>query len=234
MRKYLKIALLVCALTLLLCIGVLAADGGTVTAAGFYNIGTESGVTVTPVASSGTVTQCSANVDGQTGYETFYAGADKLTVTMSGVPAGEYLVILVKGDGLPTAADPICYINQTAPSSGTVSFDVYPNLTGVSGKMTLYITSSAQGFTMKTVTLGYAQSGTDEKAPYVLGDVNDDGSIDPQDALAVLRHFAKLESLEGGKLMAANVHKDAAENQIDPQDALDILRYFAKLISSFE
>lgn len=73
---------------------------------------------------------------------------------------------------------------------------------------------------------------TDTPAPtYTLGNVDDNPAIDAADALAVLKHAAKLDTLEGDALLAANVTKDEV---IDAADALDILKYAAKLITSFE
>lgn len=61
--------------------------------------------------------------------------------------------------------------------------------------------------------------------------MNNDGSIDPKDAVLVLRHAAALITLSGDQLKAADVNGD---NTVDPKDAVKILRYAAKLITSFE
>src|SRR5438552_12894173 len=55
-------------------------------------------------------------------------------------------------------------------------------------------------------------------------DVNQDGSVTPVDALAVLRMFAGLEPQEA----AADVNGDG---QVTPVDALTVLRNFAGLAS---
>ena len=72
---------------------------------------------------------------------------------------------------------------------------------------------------------------SDTPAPeFLLGDVDENGVIEAADALAVLKHAAKLDTLEGIPLLAADVTK---EGEIDASDALDILKYAAKLIESF-
>lgn len=64
----------------------------------------------------------------------------------------------------------------------------------------------------------------------LLGDVNLDEVIDAADALAVLKHAAALEILEGQPLENADVNFDEI---IDASDALDILKKAAGLITEF-
>lgn len=227
MRRLLRISLLAAALVTVLCVSAMAAD---VMDAGFYSIENKSGVTVTPQASSGSIHTCSANVDRKEGYETFYAGSDKLSVKVTGLTAGQqYLVLLVTGDGQTVTEDSICYIDQKSPTGTEVTFDVYPKLPESSGEMTLIVTGSG-GYTRKDVSLGYAVSGTYEKAPYKLGDVNDDTAIDSDDALLVLKHSVHLVTLDPTPQLAADVNKDT---HIDSDDALLILKYSVHLITEF-
>lgn len=69
------------------------------------------------------------------------------------------------------------------------------------------------------------------EVPYTLGDVNDDGNVNALDALAVLKHAARIEILEGDALLAGDVTKN---NTADAQDALKILQLAAGIIDSFE
>lgn len=69
-----------------------------------------------------------------------------------------------------------------------------------------------------------------EPSSYVLGDVNNDLSIDANDALHILKSVAKMISLDENQIVAANVNRDAA---VDANDALLILKYVAKMISGF-
>ena len=64
----------------------------------------------------------------------------------------------------------------------------------------------------------------------LMGDVNADTFINAEDALAVLKHAAKLSILEGDALKAADVVDDDA---IASDDALQILKYAAGLIKEF-
>ena len=68
-------------------------------------------------------------------------------------------------------------------------------------------------------------------APYKLGDVTGEGTINSADALEVLKHAAKLTELTGTKYLAANVQKDATLNSAD---AVKILKYAAKLITTWD
>lgn len=64
---------------------------------------------------------------------------------------------------------------------------------------------------------------------YTLGDVNDDGVIDPADALLVLKYYIG-EDLTETQQLAADVTKDEL---IDPADALQILKYYVGDIDNF-
>jgi len=67
-------------------------------------------------------------------------------------------------------------------------------------------------------------------ASVTLGDVNNDNSINATDALAVLKHAAKIEILTGDALEAADVIDIGT---INAEDALQILKKAAKLIEEF-
>lgn len=112
----------------------------TVTTSGFYDIGTEEKVTITPTASTGTVEEVSADVDGDGDYEKLFAKSDKLNVTYTGAVADAYYgVILVEGTDLPTKDNAIFYIDQLTSKSGEISFEVYPILPTERTVLTLYI-----------------------------------------------------------------------------------------------
>ena len=64
----------------------------------------------------------------------------------------------------------------------------------------------------------------------VPGDVNEDGIINANDAIAILRYNAKVETLTDAQLTAANV--DGNES-VDSNDAILILKYDAKAIDKF-
>lgn len=76
---------------------------------------------------------------------------------------------------------------------------------------------------LMSATMSYADS-------IMYGDTNGDKSVDAADALAVLKHAAKMEELQGDALVAADVTGDT---NTDANDALDVLKYAAKLIDAF-
>ena len=112
MKKLRNALLLAGVLAALLCITALA-ETQEFAQGGFYVTDKASGVTITPQTATGeTVSSTSANVDGQTGYESFYPGSVKMAVTYSGSIAARenYVVLLVEGDALPTVDNAIYYI----------------------------------------------------------------------------------------------------------------------------
>jgi len=167
----------------------------------------------------------SALVNGETEKVDFYPNSEKIVVTVSGITSGaQCLVLLVTGENLPDNSSQICYINQVeANASQEASFTVYPMLPTTTTKMSLYITSNADGFETKKVDLNYAVG-------YTLGDVDNDGKILPTDALAVLKHCVLIEKLSGSSEKAADVDKDG---KVLPTDALTILKYCVRIITEF-
>ena len=217
MKKKISVLLAVGLLAGLLCGTAQAAD---ILESGFYNIGTEAAdVTVTPLDESGkAVSSTQTDVDDDTSTtETFYPGSVKLTVELTGAASGsEYVVLLVSGTALPTSESDIYYIDQiTAGDTGSVSFNVYPmEITGLTD-LKLFITSDQESFTTRFVSLHYASA-------YTLGDVNDDGSINVNDAMAVINHIVSKSTLSGANLLAADVTGDGLVNV---NDAMEIINY---------
>lgn len=154
----------------------------------------------------------------------FYRGADTFELNCTGL-TGEYsLVLLLAGDSAVPTEGNIQYIDQTSVEAGKVTFTLKPKAL-TEGTYNVYISTTDKALE-KVASFKY---GT--KPAYTLGDVNNDGSIDPKDAVLVLRHAAALITLSGDQLKAADVNGD---NTVDPKDAVKILRYAAKLIMSFE
>lgn len=154
----------------------------------------------------------------------FYAGADTFELNCTGL-TGEYsLVLLLAGDSKVPTNSNIQYIDQLTVTNGTAKFTLKPKAL-TEGTYNVYISTTDKAL-KKVASFKYG-----EKPPYTPGDVNNDGSIDPKDAVLVLRHAAALITLSGDQLKAADVNGD---NTVDPKDAVKILRYAAKLITSFE
>ena len=217
MRKFLRILLLTAVLAGALCVSALAAEP---TEAGVYGMTTETGLTVTPQKADGTAIDASTQGD----YSGYYAGAVKFGVEATGLTAGsQYLLLMVSGDGAP-GADNIVYIDQqAADANGTVAFTAYPQALG-KGSYRIFLLGGDQ-----TLNSGPAAS-FQAYVPYTLGDVDNNGKIQAVDALAVLRHVAKIETLDDTASLAADVDCDG---KVKAVDALAILRYVAKIIDHF-
>ena len=225
MKKLRNALLLAGVLAALLCITALA-ETQEFAQGGFYVTDKASGVTITPQTATGeTVSSTSANVDGQEGYESVYPGSVKLAVTYSGsIAAGEnYVVLLVEGDALPTVDNAIYYIDQTTTAStGAITFNVYPMDIAGQKPLTLYITSDKEGFSTIKIPMGYAPAGSYEVQPYTLGDANNDGVINVNDAMAVINHIVSKNVLDGTRLLAADATGDG---MVNVNDAMEIINY---------
>lgn len=218
MRKFLRILLLTAVLAGALCVSALAAEP---TEAGVYGMTTETGITVTPQTADGTeITKEDLGGD----YSDYYAGAVKFGVEATGLTAGsQYLLLMVSGDGAP-GADNIVYVDQqAADANGTVAFTAYPQALD-KGSYRIFLLGGEQ-----TLNSGPAAS-FQAYVPYTLGDVDNNGKIQAVDALAVLRHVAKIETLDDTASLAADVDCDG---KVKAVDALAILRYVAKIIDHF-
>ena len=217
MRKFRRILLLTAVLAGALCVSALAAEP---TEAGVYGMTTETGITVTPQTAEGKAIDASTQGD----YSDYYAGAVKFGVEATGLTAGsQYLLLMVSGDGAP-GADNIVYIDQqAADANGTVAFTAYPQALG-KGSYRIFLLGGDQ-----TLSSGPAAS-FQAYVPYTLGDVDNNGKIQAVDALAVLRHVAKIETLDDTASLAADVDCDG---KVKAVDALAILRYVAKIIDHF-
>ena len=154
----------------------------------------------------------------------FYAGADTFKLNCTGLTGAYSLVLLLDDNsGVPTSGN-IQYIDQVTVTDGEAKFTLKPKALK-EGTYNIYISTTDKAL-KKVASFKYG-----EKPPYTPGDVNNDGSIDPKDAVLVLRHAAALITLSGDQLKAADVNGD---NTVDPKDAVKILHYAAKLITSFE
>lgn len=219
--KKLSAVLAIVLAVMLLTTAALAA--GTQTTPVVYGLSVESGYSVSFKTADGSAAGTATGiVGGSTG--TVYKDAAKLELSFTGTPGEQYAVFLLKGNTVPTK-DSIKYINQTEGSS--VTFTVYPYDLSETGSYGLYVSSTSAGYA-KVATFGVTDSW--EEAPYTMGDVNGDGSIDVIDASLILRYAANLNTLTDTQKAAADVN---GNNSIDVIDASMVLRYAANLIDSF-
>ena len=229
MKKVISILVLTVLLLGTFAVGAFATEE-TVTAAGFYGIGSEEGVTITPVASIGEVKEISAKIGDD--YETFFANSDKLNVTYEGAVDGAYYgIILVEGTELPTKDNTIFYINQLTATSGTINTEVYPALPDERTVLTLYISCSDETKDLVSVVLNYTPEGTfDVKPEYVLGDADANEKIEIDDAVLTLQFIAGLKTPIDNQKQAADVD---CNEVVEIDDALMILQYVAGLRSDW-
>lgn len=219
--KKLSAVLAIVLAVMLLTTAALAA--GTQTTPVAYGLSVERGYSVSFKTSDGSAAGTATGiVSGSTG--TVYKDAAKLELSFTGTPGEQYAVFLLKDSTVPTQGS-IKYIDQTEGSN--VKFTVYPYDLSETGEYRLYVSSTSTGYA-KVATFGVTDNW--EEAPYTLGDVNMDGSIDVIDASLILRYAANLNTLTDTQKAAADVN---GNNSIDVIDASMVLRYAANLIDSF-
>lgn len=217
MKRLMRSLLLAAVLTVVLCVSALAADSPK---GGIYDI-QGSGAALTPKSESGAVIEPGSGGEITSGY---YADAVKFDVTANSlVNDQQYLLLVIKGEGVPTAEN-IAYIDQAAAQNGSVSFIAYPKeLT--KGTYHVYLVGAGKTFAESKV----ATFQCDQR--YTLGDVNGDTRITVTDALFALQISAGVgESWTDIQKMAADVNKDS---NVTVTDALFILQYSAGLRNSF-
>ena len=126
MKRIVKIALLLCVFAALLCVCAYAAEQPTT--AGIYDVVKKDvdGLTFT-VVPDGTLSATAVKIDDNDNVTDFYAGAEKLTVTVTaGADAAQYLILAQSAEGTPTKEN-IRYIDQKAAENGAITFTVYPD-----------------------------------------------------------------------------------------------------------
>lgn len=170
-----------------------------------------------------------AAVDAGTGDGGFYANASTFTLKCKELTGNYSLALLLQQDdnAYPTEAN-LYYIDQKTIEEGEATFSIIPKAMTTNGATyNVYVSTNGEnGALTKVASFQYGP-----KPPYTLGDVNNDGEIDPKDAVLVLRYSAELIPLGEDQQKAANVNGDAF---IDAKDAVKILRYSAGMIKSFE
>jgi hypothetical protein len=153
-----------------------------------------------------------------------YIGAERFTVSCSGLTAdSEYVIFVLNGTSTTPSEGNILYIDQAkSDENGNISFEVYP--TNVSSGGMIYISSSS-GF-VKLASYKYY-------VPYTLGDVNSDKTINIIDVNYILNYIVGKRALDSNGLLAANVFKTSETDlAINILDAQKILNYIVGKISN--
>lgn len=159
-----------------------------------------------------------------------YPGAARLLVNVTGAaPNSEVLILTQSDEETPTETN-IVYIDQRTSADGTANFIIFPKELKV---MTYYVylasdkNGDSVGELQKAAEFEYYLK---ELNPVLVGDADDNGTVDALDALAILRHVALQVDLSD-KMEVADVTNNG---EIDALDALDVLRYVAQMITEFE
>ena len=143
----------------------------------------------------------------------FYAGADTFELNCTGL-TGEYsLVLLLAGDSAVPTEGNIQYIDQTSVEAGKVTFTLKPKAL-TEGTYNIYISTTDEAL-KKVASFKYG-----EKPLIELGDANNDGKVDTNDATAILLYVVNKYTMTDEQLMAADVNGD---HTVNTNDAVAIL-----------
>ena len=145
----------------------------------------------------------------------FYANADTFELNCTGL-TGEYsLVLLLEGDSnVPTSGN-IQYIDQLTVKNGTAKFTLRPKAL-TTGKYYIYVSTSDKPLE-EIASFAYG-----EEPEYTLGDVNNDGKVDTNDAAAILLYIVEKYTMTDNQKAAADVNGD---HKVNTNDAAAILLY---------
>ena len=158
--------------------------------------------------------------------------AETKTVTVTNNPTfeGDKTMVVIpcnEDGGLKTEIneEDIKQIDQKADGYTDIKFtDLAP------GKYEVRIGGDGHLYS-ETFTVG---GGGDHPYPditRILGDVNNDGGADVQDATAILNHLSLVDILEGESYIAADANDDGS---VDVQDATDIMNFVSLIDSSVD
>lgn len=210
MKKLKQLLAFTLALALL---AIPAMAAGSHSTLGVYELNVESGYALTPLKADGSpADRYSGQFDGSV--STVYEGAEKFKLSFSG-SADQYVVFLLKDGSVPTESN-IAYIDQTGGVT-TIEFTLFPYQLE-SGNYNVYLSGTNFAYTR---VASFKVTNSWEEAPYTLGDVNQDESIDALDSLTVLQASVDLISLTSTEFSAADVNVDG---RVDALDALAILQ----------
>lgn len=209
MKKLLRTLLLAAALTALLCVSALAADGA---------VSNVTGGILTPKTAEGA--EITADTNGK------YENAVKFDVNATGTKGSQYLLLVLRDQKVPTEQN-IVYINQAAAgANGAISFTgsdaAYP-MTMTSGTYYVYLVGDGKSFAP-------AASFTYD-AGYIKGDANGDGKVNIDDVTAVLNHVVENRFLTGTNFEAADVVKD---DKINIDDVTKLLNFIVENITTLD
>lgn len=213
MKKTIKIVLVLA--LVVSCLTAVATAEGPVS--GICNVTVVSAYNSTVTIQAQKADQTPVTTTTAEGGKQVYADAVRLKLTYSDADEGSQYVVFVLDDGntVPTESN-VAYIDQ----NGNAVFDIYPSTLTTGKTYDIYLSSNAAtGIkeAVKVASFGYY-------AAYTLGDVDENGTINTQDAMQCFNHFVGNIELTGNQFLAADVVKD---NVVNAQDGMRILNVFA-------
>lgn len=223
MKKWIQAGLLLVSL-LVLSTCVFATAGETYYY-GVTSVSKETGYSLSLQDADGTATSYSGIVDDTT--KTVYDGVEKMVLSFPGDTEQQYMVFLLKDGTVPTESN-LMYIDQTTGATAT-SFTIYPNTLEDAGDYTVYVSSTDVAYkevASFTVVANWVE------AEYTLGDINNSGKPDVEDALYALQFALEKITLTETQISAANVWKPDTTS-VDVDDAVRILQYAVEKIDEF-
>ena len=136
-----------------------------------------------------------------------------------------YLVVIRSGGeaDVPTT-DNVVYMDMVKAEGNNLNVsNVYPKSMD-QGTYRVYMSDYEQGELKQVATFEYAASN-----PPKLGDVDGNGVIDMDDAIAIMRHVVKLSGWDLSN--KANVADINHSGNIDMDDAIIVMRHVVKLLN---
>lgn len=227
MKRTVRIVSLVLVLAMMLTLGTVFAAAKESTVPVVYGVKINAGYSLKLVGNGTTEVTSSSGQLGGKDREAFF-NVEKLTLILSGTKGAQYMVFLVQGtdtaDKVYPGANNIYFIDQFE-SKGVDSITIYPKDLKDPGHYRIYVSSSA-GY-VEVGELNVANEWYDNE--YMLGDLDDDGDVDLDDALEALKVYVKKVTETDQLKERGDINRT---NKIDLDDALSILKkYVGKTIS---
>ncbi len=216
MKRFLIIALLVCALFAVLCVAAYADEPAT---AGIYaeNVLPDT-VKVCTADSSDYIVAADATIGGNN--VKFYSGAARLIVK---IPTEASYTLILMQDSTDTTNQTIRYIDQQAKENGYVTFLVYPDKMENGKTYYIYaVEANSNGKGDPIATFQYY-------LPYMRGDVDGSRTMGMNDAILIMRYLVGLEEFNATQKAAADVD---GSGTVGMNDAVMIMRYLVGLETS--
>lgn len=161
-------------------------------------------------------------------------GTDKVDVKYASAESGKEYLVLATNVALnldklseDLTAEKIVYIDQKTAGASGVEFTINPKELKTQSYY-VYMSSNATGGGIGTLAL--VGTYTAKGPAYTLGDVDEDGKINSNDALEALKHSVHKIVLKDDRFLAADVTRDG---KVNSDDALDILKFAVHKIESF-